>query len=121
MSVCVLLVKFNMITAGISISIYASLPAFIKDIIPSQDCWIPGNDPVARIIIYVVELIVHVEGLSLLSIFDGLYLLITANLKMQFKLLRTAIQTINLKTDDEEVYWIKFKKCCQYHKFLIRY
>ncbi|XP_008199314.2 uncharacterized protein LOC103314628 [Tribolium castaneum] len=119
MDLCQMLINFIMIGTTISIVVHCSLPLFLKDLLLPQSSWIPGNSSIARIVLYIMEIIVYIECLILMEMFDGLYLLMTVNLKVQFMLLRKAIESINVEKEDDEKCWQKMKDYCKYHKFLL--
>lgn len=120
MDLCTMLINFIMIGTTISIIVHCSLPLVLKDLLLPQACWIPGNDPIARVILYVMEITVYIECLILMEMFDGLYLLMTVNLRVQFWLLRKAVESINVEKENDEECWQKMKTFCKYHKFLLR-
>ncbi|XP_064212959.1 uncharacterized protein LOC107397885 [Tribolium castaneum] len=113
------ILKCYVVCGVISVSLRSLAPIFAKNLVLPQDCWIPGNSTIARFIIYAFETVLYAEGVSYYTFFDGLLLMITANLKAQFILLQKAIQSINFETDSSETAWVKLVKCCEHHKFLL--
>jgi hypothetical protein len=79
--------------------------------------WIPGNNIVVKVCI--LESAFCMESLFLVEAFDGFYLLMCINLKIEFALLSKAVRPIQLGTSPtrtyEEVYLQKFL-----HQFLLK-
>ncbi|XP_044267779.1 uncharacterized protein LOC123013370 [Tribolium madens] len=119
MQFCESLIKLIVISGCISATVHSISPLFVKDLELPQACWIPGKNPIAKNIIYVLESVIHVECLNYVAVFDGLYLLTTANLKVQFVLLQKAIECITLKNGEEKTSWTQLKQCSQYHRYLL--
>nr|XP_015835255.1 PREDICTED: uncharacterized protein LOC107397893 isoform X2 [Tribolium castaneum] len=120
MEFCFLLLKCFIISGIASIIVRCFSPLFMKELLLPQDCWIPGNQPVAKKIIYVLQIIFYIESMTYTPLFDGLYIIMTGNLKSQLILLQKAIESIDLKRQDDETSWRRVKECCQHHKFLLR-
>ncbi|EFA04733.1 uncharacterized protein LOC103314627 [Tribolium castaneum] len=120
MEFCVMVIKFLIASTTGSIIFHSIISPIIEGkIVLPQPCWVPNNDPVANDIIFALENIFYMEGTNYLVVFDGLYLLMTANLKTQMILLRKAVASINFR-EDEKTTWAKLKEYCEYHKFLLR-
>ncbi|XP_064212725.1 uncharacterized protein LOC107397893 [Tribolium castaneum] len=119
MEFCFLLLKCFIISGIASIIVRCFSPLFMKELLLPQDCWIPGNQPVAKKIIYVLQIIFYIESMTYTPLFDGLYIIMTGNLKSQLILLQKAIESIDLKRQDDETSWRRVKECCQHHKFLL--
>nr|XP_015835232.1 PREDICTED: uncharacterized protein LOC107397890 isoform X2 [Tribolium castaneum] len=119
MKFCVFLIKCFLTSGIASIVVRSISPLFVKDILLPQECWIPGNNPVALKVIYVLEILFYLESTTYFPLFDGLYLIMTGNLKSQLILLQKAVESVDLVRDDDEISWRKLKKCCQHHKLLL--
>jgi hypothetical protein len=108
----------------VSVLIHLATPFFDKELLLPHPCWIPGNNFVMRVILYAFEIVFYLEALFLVGVFDGFYLLMCMNLKIQFSLLSKAVHTIQLGTNPtkahEEICWTRLKACSQYHKFLLK-
>jgi hypothetical protein len=108
----------------ISVSIHLIAPYYIEQYLLPHACWIPGNSFIARIILYGLETIFYFEEIVIIVVFDGFYLLMCNNLKIQFALLCKAVRSIQLGANttkaNEEICWRKLKQYSQYHKFLLK-
>ncbi|KAJ3632642.1 hypothetical protein MTP99_009636 [Tenebrio molitor] len=108
----------------VSTLVHLLTPYFDKTLLLPHPCWIPRNNFVLRVIIYALEGIFYTEVIFLIGVFDGFYLLMCSNLKIQFSLLSKAVHSVQLGTNPtkshEEVCWKKLKEYSQYHKFLLR-
>jgi hypothetical protein len=124
MDLCVSIIKLFIIGGVITASIYWTAPFYIKNYSLPHACWIPGNNFVATIILYILESIFYIEVVVIIVAFDGFYLLMCFNLKIQFILLCKAVKSIQLGVNatkaDEEVCWMKLKQYNHYHKFLLK-
>jgi hypothetical protein len=124
MDLCVSIIKLFIIGGVITASIYWTAPFYIKNYSLPHACWIPGNNFVATVILYILESIFYIEVVVIIVAFDGFYLLMCFNLKIQFILLCKAVNSIQLGVNatkaDEEVCWVKLKQYNHYHKFLLK-
>jgi hypothetical protein len=124
MDLCVSIIKLFIIGGVIAGLIYWTAPFYIKKYSLPHACWIPGNNSVATIILYILESIFYIEINVIIVAFDGLYLLMCFNLKLQFVLLCKAVNSIKLGTNatkvNEEMCWGKLKHYNHYHKFLLK-
>nr|XP_015835517.1 PREDICTED: uncharacterized protein LOC107397935 [Tribolium castaneum] len=119
MKTCVSVLKFIVINGSMSVTLHSISPLLVKSLVLPQSCWIPGNNPVAKNVIHIFLVIMYVECLNYLVVFDGLYLLTATNLKAQFILLQKAADSIKLTRGEEELSWMKLKKFSQYHAFIL--
>lgn len=120
MRFCVSLIHFFLVSGVSSIVTRCVSPIFAKDILLPEDCWIPGKSTLAKNLIYLLEVCFYIESITYMPLFDGLYLVITGNIKSQFVLLQNALESINFKKETEEVSWLKLKEFSQHHKLLLR-
>ncbi|XP_044268810.1 uncharacterized protein LOC123013990 [Tribolium madens] len=119
MEICVSILKFLLMNASISVGLHSISPFFVKSLQLPQSCWIPENNPIARDVIYLFLVILYVECINYVVVFDGFYLLIATNIRTQFVLLQKAADSIKLKSGEEEIIWAKLKKYSQYHSFIL--
>jgi hypothetical protein len=107
----------------VSLLVHVATPLFVNGLLLPHACWIPGNSFVMRVILYVLETVFFFEILFLIGVFDGFYLLMCMNLKIQFALLSKAVRSIQLGANPtrgrEEVCWKKLKEYKLYHQFLL--
>jgi hypothetical protein len=75
MDLCVSIIKLFIIGGVIAGLIYWTAPFYIKKYSLPHACWIPGNNSVATIILYILESIFYIEINVIIVAFDGLYLL----------------------------------------------
>jgi hypothetical protein len=124
MDISVSIIKMFWGGALASTLVHFTTPYFDKTMLLPQACWIPGNNFVGRVIIYALEGVFYVEVIFLIGVFDGFYLLMCMNLKIQFSLLAEAVHSVQLGTNPtkshEEICWRKLREYCQYHKFLLK-
>lgn len=114
------LLKFIVVNSLVAITLHSISPLFLESQILPQACWIPRNNPIAKNIIYILEITFYLECMFSLLVFDGLYLLMTSNLKSQFVLLQKAVNSIKLNYVEKKTTLTKLKKYSQYHSFLLR-
>ncbi|XP_063913207.1 odorant receptor Or2-like [Zophobas morio] len=124
MALCVKFIKFLWISGVVSLTFHSSAPIFVKEMSLPHACWIPGDIFAFRVIIYTLEVIFYIEVVFLLGVFDGFYLLMCTELKIQLELLEKAVNAIEFRADEdltnENKCWEKLKECSRYHKFLLR-
>lgn len=120
MQLCVYLIKIFLLCGISSIVTRCVSPIFVKDILLPQDCWIPENSHFAKNVIYIFEIIFYIESITYFPLFDGLYIVITGNIKSQFILLQKALESLNLKEEKEEISWAKLKNITEHHKLVLR-
>jgi hypothetical protein len=84
--------------------------------------WIRRNNIVMKVC--TLENIFYMELLFPVGVFDGFYLLMCMNLKIQFALLSKAVHSMQLGTSPtrthEEVCLQKLKQYIRYHQFLLK-
>jgi hypothetical protein len=124
MSFCVSIIKLFMVGGTLSVVVHFTAPFYVKEYLLPHPCWIPGNNFIARVILYGLETVFYVETFFIIVVFDGFYLLMCCKLKIQFVLLCKAVRSIQLganttRTHEEEC-WKKLKRYNQYHKFLLK-
>ncbi|KAJ3656437.1 hypothetical protein Zmor_015516 [Zophobas morio] len=123
MALCVKFIKFLWISGVVSLTFHSSAPIFVKEMSLPHACWIPGDIFAFRVIIYTLEVIFYIEVVFLLGVFDGFYLLMCTELKIQLELLEKAVNAIEFRADEdltnENKCWEKLKECSRYHKFLL--
>jgi hypothetical protein len=124
MDVSVSIIKMFWGSGFVSIAVHLVTPFFVQRMLLPHPCWIPGNNFVLRVILYTLEVIFDMESLFLVGVFDGFYLLMCMNLKIQFSLLSKAVHTIHIGTNPtkahEEICWKKLKQYNRYHQFLLK-
>jgi hypothetical protein len=123
MDLCVSIIKIFWGGGFVSTLVHLTTPYLDKELLLPHSCWIPGNNFVMRVILYVLEGIFYVEMVFLAGVFDGFYLLMCSNLKIQFALLSRAVRCIEIgpkpTEDHEELCWKKLREYNRYHKFLL--
>ncbi|KAH0808349.1 hypothetical protein GEV33_014442 [Tenebrio molitor] len=111
-----------------SVNILSSTSVYIKEELfskPTTSKCVPNQEDKenAGVILYGLETIFYIETVFVIVVFDGFYLLMCCNLKIQFALLCEAVRLIQLGTNTtrarEEICWKKLKQYSQYHKFLL--
>jgi hypothetical protein len=116
-------IKLFLIGGAVSSVVHFTAPFYIEEYSLPHACWIPGNSFAARISLYTLETIFYIEIVVIVVAFDGFYLLMCSNLKIQFALLCKAVRSIQLGTNNnkvhEEVCWKNLKEFCEYHVFLL--
>ncbi|XP_068902921.1 odorant receptor 43a-like [Tenebrio molitor] len=123
MNFCFSFIQLLLVSCTFSLVSHAVAPLFVEKYLLPHPCWIPGNNFTMRVVLYVVETVLFMETIFMLAIFDAFYLLMCTSLKIQFKLLRKAVETIKIGTnpseDHENSCWMKLKECTIHHKFLL--
>jgi hypothetical protein len=124
MAFCVSIIKLFIVGGTVSCVTHFLIPFFVKGFLLPHACWIPGNNFVARVILYGLEAVFYAETVFIIVVFDGFYLLMCCNLEIQFALLCKAVRSIqfgpNATTAHEETCWKQLKQYSQYHKFLLK-
>jgi hypothetical protein len=122
MAFCLSIIKLLLAGGAVSVVVHSTAPIYTGQYLP-HPCWIPGNNFIARVVLYGLEVIFYVELVFYMVVFDGFYLLMCSNLQIQFALLGKAVRSIRLGANatkaHEEVCWKKLKEFSQYHKFLL--
>jgi hypothetical protein len=118
------IIKVLAVSATGSVLLHCATPYFDTTLLLPQACWIPGNYFFMRVILYVLECVFYSETVFLIAAFDGFYLLMCINLKIQFGLLYAAVRSIklgeNATKDHEESCWKILKEYSQYHTLLLK-
>ncbi|RZC39274.1 hypothetical protein BDFB_004152, partial [Asbolus verrucosus] len=118
MGFCVFLIKSLLIGCCTAITIHVFTPIFVEGYVLPDACFIPGDNNFFIIIIYSLEVLFYVETFFMVGIFDGFFLLMCTDLKIQFKILKKTVRSIRIEKNEDK-YWIKLKTCCNYHNFLL--
>ncbi|RZC33373.1 7tm 6 domain containing protein [Asbolus verrucosus] len=120
MGFCVSLIKFIWISTTICVVFRCYTPFFVEEYLVPEACYIPGNSIYSIAIIFGLEVTFYIEETFLFSVFDGFFLLMCVDLKIQFRLLNKTLRTIDFEKCHEEVCWVKLVECFEHHRFLLR-
>lgn len=124
MAFCYSFIKFLLVGCVFALVSHVIAPFLVEKYLLPHPCWIPGNNFTMRVVLYVVETVLFMEAVLMITIFDAFYLLMCTSLKIQFRNLIEAVDSIkignNPSKDHEKICWEKLKECSNYHKFLLR-
>ena len=113
-------IKLFMIIGYISVCVHSVAPLFVEKLDLPHACWIPRNNDLIRKIIYIFEVITYNEIIILIVFFNGFYLLMCTELKIQFQILCKKIHSMRIDKHGEQLCWQEIKSCSSYHNLLLQ-